>query len=65
VLGDVIRGCRAAGKEIAVCGEIAGDPRYTDLLLSLGLTDFSMHPGSMLEVRKAVRESRLEPGGGD
>ena len=59
VLGDVIRECRAAGKEVAICGEIAGDPRYTELLLSLGLTDFSMHPGSMLEVRKAVRESRL------
>jgi phosphotransferase system enzyme I (PtsI) len=33
---------------------MAGDVRYTGLLLALGLTDFSMHPGLLLEVREAV-----------
>lgn len=55
VLGEVIGECHAAGREVAVCGEMAGDPRYTELLLRLGLRDFSMHPSSMLEVRRAVR----------
>jgi len=59
VLGGVISDCRAAGKDVAVCGELAGDPRFSELLLRLGLTDFSMHPSSMLEVRKAVRECVL------
>jgi phosphotransferase system enzyme I (PtsI) len=52
-----------AGKQaripVAMCGEMAGDPRYTRLLLGLGLTEFSMHPATMLEVKKIVRESHL------
>jgi len=52
-----------AGKQaripVAMCGEMAGDPRYTQLLLGLGLTEFSMHPATMLEVKKIVRESHL------
>jgi phosphoenolpyruvate-protein phosphotransferase (PTS system enzyme I) len=56
VIHDVIAQCRRAGKPLAVCGEMAGDPRYTRLLLALGLSDFSMHPGSILEVRRAVRD---------
>ncbi|MDH3562374.1 MAG: phosphoenolpyruvate--protein phosphotransferase, partial [Gammaproteobacteria bacterium] len=50
-----------AGKKaripVAMCGEMAGDPRYTRLLLGLGLTEFSMHPATMLEVKKIVREA--------
>ncbi|MBS0464145.1 MAG: phosphoenolpyruvate--protein phosphotransferase [Proteobacteria bacterium] len=45
---------------VAVCGEMAGDARYTRLLLALGLTDFSLHPSTLLEVRQAVRESDLQ-----
>lgn len=44
---------------MAVCGEIAGDPLMTRLLLALGLTEFSLHPGTLLEVRRAVRDSDL------
>ncbi|HEY5683057.1 MAG TPA: putative PEP-binding protein, partial [Sulfuricaulis sp.] len=40
-----------------MCGEMAGDPRYTRLLLGLGLTEFSMHPSTMLAVKKIVREA--------
>jgi len=50
-----------AGKQaripVAMCGEMAGDPRYTRLLLGLGLTEFSMHPATLLEVKKIVREA--------
>jgi phosphoenolpyruvate-protein phosphotransferase (PTS system enzyme I) len=56
VLHAVIAQCTRAGKPVAVCGELAGDPRYTRLLLALGLNDFSMHPGNLLEVRRAVRD---------
>ena len=42
-----------------MCGEMAGDPRYTRLLLGLGLTEFSMHPSSVLEVKSVVRESSV------
>ncbi|MGQ0622925.1 MAG: phosphoenolpyruvate--protein phosphotransferase [Panacagrimonas sp.] len=50
---------RAANIPVSMCGEMAGDPRFTRLLLGLGLTEFSMHPASVLEIKRVVRESRL------
>jgi phosphotransferase system enzyme I (PtsI) len=44
---------------VAVCGEMAGDVHFTKLLLALGLTDFSLHPATLLEVRQAIRDSDL------
>ena len=44
---------------VAVCGEMAGDARHTRMLLALGLTDFSLHPSTLLEVRQAIRDSDL------
>jgi phosphotransferase system enzyme I (PtsI) len=44
---------------VSMCGEMAGDPRYTRLLLGLGLREFSMQPGALLEVKKVVRDSDL------
>lgn len=44
---------------VAVCGEIAGDATLAPLLLALGLTEFSLHPATLLEVRKAIRNSDL------
>ena len=47
------------GIPVAMCGEMAGDPRYTRLLLGLGLTEFSMHPANVLEIKRIIRESRV------
>jgi phosphotransferase system enzyme I (PtsI) len=55
LLYSVIRIARARGKPLAVCGEIAGDPMFTPVLLALGLEEFSLHPGTLLELRRAVR----------
>lgn len=44
----------AAGISVSMCGEMASDKRYTALLLGLGLTEFSMHPASVLEVKRAI-----------
>ncbi len=43
-----------AGKPVALCGEMAGEARYTKLLLALGLRDFSMHPRVLLEVHEMI-----------
>jgi phosphotransferase system enzyme I (PtsI) len=40
---------------VSMCGEMAGDPRYTPVLLGLGLREMSMQPGSLLEVKDIVR----------
>jgi phosphotransferase system enzyme I (PtsI) len=45
------------GVPVAMCGEMAGDPRHTRLLLGLGLTEFSMHPASVLEVKRIIMHS--------
>lgn len=42
------------GTAVAMCGEMAGDPRWTRLLLGLGLREFSMRPASLLEVKAEV-----------
>lgn len=55
VLRDVIRLARLRDTPIAVCGEMAGDPMFVPLLLALGLTEFSLHPGTLLEVRQRIR----------
>lgn len=55
VLRDVIRIARRAARPVSVCGEMAAAPDYAPLLLALGLTDFSLHPGTMLEVRQRIR----------
>ncbi len=39
---------------VSMCGEMAGDTRYTRLLLGMGLSDFSVHPAALLEVKDAI-----------
>ncbi|HHB13035.1 MAG TPA: phosphoenolpyruvate--protein phosphotransferase [Chromatiales bacterium] len=56
----VIEAGDAAGVPVAMCGEMAGDPRYTRLLLGMGLREFSMPPAALLEVKRIVRRSRLD-----
>ncbi|MEZ5543000.1 MAG: phosphoenolpyruvate--protein phosphotransferase [Pseudomonadota bacterium] len=50
---------RAAGIPVAMCGEMAGDPRYTRLLLGMGLTEFSMHHTSLQEVKSVINSSHV------
>jgi phosphotransferase system enzyme I (PtsI) len=49
-----------AGKPVSVCGEMAGDPLLTRLLLGLGLRVFSMHPASLLQVKQQILKSSVE-----
>src|SRR5258708_7589192 len=44
---------------VSVCGEIAGDPRYTALLLGLGVRELSMAPASIGRVKRRVRHLEL------
>jgi len=54
LIANVINAGIRVGKSVAVCGEIAGDPQLTRLLLGLGLTHFSMHPQQLLTVKREV-----------
>ncbi|MBL8440388.1 MAG: phosphoenolpyruvate--protein phosphotransferase [Betaproteobacteria bacterium] len=44
---------------VSVCGELAGDPELTRLLLGMGLRIFSMHPSQILEVKSRVLKTDL------
>lgn len=46
-----------ANKPVSVCGEMAGDVRLTRLLLGLGLTEFSMHPQQLLDVKREILQA--------
>ena len=46
--------CQAQGKQVSVCGEMAGDITLTRLLLGMGLRSFSMHPAQILAVKQEV-----------
>jgi phosphotransferase system enzyme I (PtsI) len=48
-----------AGIPVSVCGELAGDPQLTRLLLGMGLRSFSMHPAQILEVKSRVLKSNI------
>jgi phosphoenolpyruvate-protein phosphotransferase (PTS system enzyme I) len=55
LLSQVFAACAAAGKPVSVCGEMAGDARYTHHLLNLGLRQFSLNPSQAPAVKAAVR----------
>ena len=54
LIANSIGQARAAGKSVSVCGEMAGDPAFTDLLLAMGLRNFSMHPSQIPSVKQRV-----------
>jgi phosphotransferase system enzyme I (PtsI) len=57
LLAQIFDAADRAGRPVTLCGEMAGEPRYTRMLLALGLRRFSMHPTSLLEVKEVVRET--------
>ncbi|MGB2681654.1 MAG: phosphoenolpyruvate--protein phosphotransferase [Candidatus Competibacter sp.] len=59
LIRNTIRAGQKAGIPVSLCGEMAGDSRYTRLLLGLGLTQFSMHPAGLLEIKRVVQDSHV------
>lgn len=55
VLKQIVEAAAAEAKPVSVCGEIAGNPAYTELLLGLGVRSLSVAPTELLEIRRVVR----------
>ncbi len=55
LLKNIIDSAHAAGKNVGMCGEMAGDPLYTVILLGLGLDEFSMSAVQIPKVKKIIR----------
>lgn len=57
LIAHVLAGGEKAGVPVSICGELAGNPKLTRLLLGMGLRHFSMHPSQILEVKQQVLTS--------
>jgi len=54
LLVHTLSSAEKVGIPVSVCGEMAGDPKLTRLLLGMGLRIFSMHPSQVLKVKNRV-----------
>jgi phosphotransferase system enzyme I (PtsI) len=59
LIQQTIRAAQRAAKPVAVCGEMAGEPRAALLLAAMGLRQFSMHPAHLLPVKQALLRADL------
>jgi phosphotransferase system enzyme I (PtsI) len=53
---------RARGIEVSICGDIAGDPEYTSMLLGAGLRTLSVAPADLGRVKTAIAALTLGRG---
>jgi phosphoenolpyruvate-protein phosphotransferase (PTS system enzyme I) len=60
LIKDVIRAGQRHDVPVSLCGEMAGDPLYTLLLLGLGLRTFSVSIPTIPEIKKVIRSVTLE-----
>ena len=60
LIARTLNEAKRAGVPVSVCGEMAGDPALTRLLLGMGLTEFSMHPSQLLVVKQEILRSQLK-----
>lgn len=60
LIAFTLREAKRAGVPVSVCGEMAGDPALTRLLLGMGLTEFSMHPSQLLVVKQEILRAHLK-----
>ena len=59
LIAHTIQAANRGGTPIAVCGEMAGEPKLTRLLLGFGLRNFSMHPQQLLAIKERVLRTNL------
>jgi phosphotransferase system enzyme I (PtsI) len=57
LIATTIARAQLHGKPVSVCGEMAGDPSFTDLLLGMGLRSFSMQPSQLPAVKQRLLRS--------
>lgn len=54
LVAQTIATANETGKSVSVCGEMAGDAGFTELLLAMGLRSFSMHPAQLSSIKQRV-----------
>jgi phosphotransferase system enzyme I (PtsI) len=61
LIAEVVGHGAASGREVAVCGDMAGDPAYTAALLAAGVEALSMAPNCVGAVKAAIARLRRQP----
>lgn len=61
LIGRTVHAAHAAGIMVEICGEAAGEPQLTPLLVGLGIDELSVSPARVDAIRDAIRRSG-EPG---
>ena len=57
LIDTVVRAAKTAGIQVAVCGEMAGDPHIAPILVGLGLRELSMNSVAIPEVKSVIRST--------
>jgi phosphotransferase system enzyme I (PtsI) len=60
LIAHTLASAEKVGVPVSVCGEMAGDPKLTRLLLGMGLRTFSMHPSQILKVKNRILKANVE-----
>ena len=60
LIKDVVRAANHAKIGVSLCGEMAGDPEFTLLLLGMGLRTFSITPPAIPGIKRVVRSIGIE-----
>jgi phosphotransferase system enzyme I (PtsI) len=61
LIHQTISAANAMGRGVSVCGEMAGDAAFTELLLAMGLRSFSMHPARIASIKQRVLRADTRP----
>jgi phosphotransferase system enzyme I (PtsI) len=61
LVAQTVARSRSLGKDVSVCGEMAGDAAFTELLLGMGLRRFSMHPSQIGAIKERVLATDTRP----
>jgi len=57
---QVVKAAKDSGIEVAICGEMAGDPFCAALLLGIGIDELSMNAGNIPSLKKLIRSLSKE-----
>ena len=60
LIETVIKAGKKANIPVSMCGEMAGEKEHTQLLLGLGLREFSLHTASLLEIKKIINNTNID-----
>ena len=60
LIESIIKAGKKANIPVSMCGEMAGDKEHTQLLLGLGLREFSVHTASLLEIKKIINNTNID-----